>query len=382
MTREEIRGLIGAYATGSLSEAERKALFEAALDDQELFDELAREHALKELLDEPGVKARLTAALAPRQKRRWAKPWTWAAAGAFAVAVAVIAGLVFFRTLPQPEKTVEMARVTAPANPVPSPVVPAPIVPPLPVTPPVLPTPVILTPVVPNAATPILPAPAPVVAPPAVTQPVAPPQVVVDDAAPIVAVPAPQPAAPRSMSESVTVTAETPLLKTESAPAAQADTATSAGALSAAPRAAPAGGAAAGGGGRGGRGGGRGAGAGGALAQRAAVAGALPRFAFDYSVTPPGALRIVPAANGFLTVGSNNGSAMSVLFNNRPLQAGAATEVLLPTDCVSALVIFSASETPPGLLNITSPADAPSGTKSDPNPTPDSRLIAVVPVRR
>ena len=48
MTRDEIRGLIGGYATGSLSEAERRTLFEAALDDQELFDELAREQALKE----------------------------------------------------------------------------------------------------------------------------------------------------------------------------------------------------------------------------------------------------------------------------------------------------------------------------------------------
>jgi hypothetical protein len=99
-------------------------------------------------------------------------------------------------------------------------------------------------------------------------------------------------------------------------------------------------------------------------------------------VTPQGALRIVPASNGFLTVGSNNGSTMSVLFNNRSLQAGSATEVALPADCVSALVIFSARETPLGLVNITSSPDAPAGTKSDPNPTPDSRLIAVVPVQR
>ncbi len=381
MTRDEIRGLIGAYATGSLSEAERKALFEAALDDQALFDELAREQALKELLEEPGVKPRLAAALAPRQKRRWTKPWIWAAAGT--LAVAAIAGLVFLRTLPQPEKTVEMAQATAPAGPVPSPVVPAPIAPPLPVTRPVPPTPVIPSPV-PNAATPILPAPVPVAAPPAVAQPGAPPPVVVNDA-PAIPVPVPQPTAPRPMSESVTVTAEASLLKTESAPAssaastpAPADSSASVGALSAAPRAASAGAAAGGGGGRGGRGGGGGR----ALNQRAAVAGVPARFAFDYSVTPPGALRIVPAANGFLTVGSNNGSTMSLLFSNRPLQAGAASEVPLPADCVSALVIFSARETPGGVLTFTGPADAPSGTKSDPNPTPDSRLIAVIPVMR
>jgi hypothetical protein len=73
---------------------------------------------------------------------------------------------------------------------------------------------------------------------------------------------------------------------------------------------------------------------------------------------------------------------MSVLFNNRLLQAGSVTEVPLPADCVSALAIFSAREMPPGLLNFTSPADAASGTKSDPNPTPDSVLIATVPVKR
>src|ERR1700683_4472352 len=130
MTGDEIRGLIGGYATGSLSEAERRALLEAALDDQELFDELAREQALKELLEEPGVRTRLTAALAPRQPRRLGKPWVWAAAGAFAIAV--IAGIVFFRTPPQPEKTVEIAQVTAPATPVPPPAVSPPVVPPAP----------------------------------------------------------------------------------------------------------------------------------------------------------------------------------------------------------------------------------------------------------
>jgi len=41
---DEIRKLIGGYATGTLTAAEQKLLFDAALDDQELFDELAREH--------------------------------------------------------------------------------------------------------------------------------------------------------------------------------------------------------------------------------------------------------------------------------------------------------------------------------------------------
>src|SRR5580704_9634883 len=127
MTRDEIRGLIGGYATGSLSPAERKALFDAALDDQELFDELAGEQALKELLDEPGVKARLMTALAPRQKPSplhapgWHlhRAWVWAAAGAFATAV--IVGIVL---LEKPGER-QIAQVIAPP-PVPEQLVPAP----------------------------------------------------------------------------------------------------------------------------------------------------------------------------------------------------------------------------------------------------------------
>ena len=71
MTNDEARKLLWRYATGSLTEAERKALFEAALEDQELFDELAGEQALKEVLDEPGARQRLLAALEPPRHRAW-----------------------------------------------------------------------------------------------------------------------------------------------------------------------------------------------------------------------------------------------------------------------------------------------------------------------
>jgi hypothetical protein len=60
---DDIRKLVGGYATGSLTDQERALLFEAALDDQDLFDELAQEHALKELLEEPGVRQRLASSL-------------------------------------------------------------------------------------------------------------------------------------------------------------------------------------------------------------------------------------------------------------------------------------------------------------------------------
>src|ERR1017187_9537418 len=50
MSREEIQKLLGGYATDTLSEAERRALFEAAIEDQELFDALAKEQALRDVL--------------------------------------------------------------------------------------------------------------------------------------------------------------------------------------------------------------------------------------------------------------------------------------------------------------------------------------------
>src|SRR5260221_103073 len=53
MKPEEIRQLLGGYASGTLSEAEQKLLFDAAMEDQVLFDALADEEALKVLLADP-----------------------------------------------------------------------------------------------------------------------------------------------------------------------------------------------------------------------------------------------------------------------------------------------------------------------------------------
>ena len=63
MKPEEIRQLLGGYASGTLSEAERKLLFEAALEDQVLFDAMADEQALKDLLDDPESRGYLQAVL-------------------------------------------------------------------------------------------------------------------------------------------------------------------------------------------------------------------------------------------------------------------------------------------------------------------------------
>ena len=110
MTRDDIRKLIGGYATGSLTETERKLLFEAALDDQELFDELAHEQSLKELIEEPGARERLIAALDSRKPERawWKQPWLWAAAAALSLGVVALVSTVSV-IRHQPSKPAEIA---------------------------------------------------------------------------------------------------------------------------------------------------------------------------------------------------------------------------------------------------------------------------------
>jgi hypothetical protein len=133
MTRDEARKLVGGYATGSLTEAERSALFEAALEDQELFDELAGEQVLKEVLDEPEARQRLLNALEPPPHRAawWIRPWPWAAAAAtLAVAIGIV---VYDRTPPRQGPPQQIAQVAVNA---PEPAPPAPAPAPVPKLPP------------------------------------------------------------------------------------------------------------------------------------------------------------------------------------------------------------------------------------------------------
>ena len=97
MTNDQARKLLGGYATNSLTEAERKALFEAALDDQELFNSLQQEEALKELLADPISRNQIQQALAEPPDARaaaawWSRRWFWGGiAGAVAATVMMIA---------------------------------------------------------------------------------------------------------------------------------------------------------------------------------------------------------------------------------------------------------------------------------------------------
>lgn len=65
MSARDLEKLLGGYAPGTLTEEERTMLFEAALHDQDLFNTLADEHALKELLDDPVARRQILASLKP-----------------------------------------------------------------------------------------------------------------------------------------------------------------------------------------------------------------------------------------------------------------------------------------------------------------------------
>jgi hypothetical protein len=129
MKREDIEKLLGGYATDTLTEEERRALFEAALSDQALFEALAGEEALKELLEDPRCRRQVEQALGEQPQGLIARlagwmrrPQAWALAGTLA-ATTVLAVVVIRVHSPKPE--FELARQQAPAAAAPAPSVPA-----------------------------------------------------------------------------------------------------------------------------------------------------------------------------------------------------------------------------------------------------------------
>ena len=124
MSKEEIRKLLGGYSTNTLTESERSALFEAALDDQELFNALQQEQALKSLLDDPATRAQVRQALEQQQsgrqtgsRMRW---WAWGGAASAAVVASIL--LVVFRPNPlrpakKPVEIASLEKAPSPAAP-------------------------------------------------------------------------------------------------------------------------------------------------------------------------------------------------------------------------------------------------------------------------
>lgn len=125
MNRQDIEKLLGGYATGTLTPAEREALFAAALEDQQLFEALAAEEPLRELLEDPIAKTRLQAVLEPAPKpglQWWLRTAAW---GIPAVGLAAVA-IVFVLQRPAARQPVTIAEVrqfrqAMPAVPLPSP---------------------------------------------------------------------------------------------------------------------------------------------------------------------------------------------------------------------------------------------------------------------
>jgi hypothetical protein len=81
---EQVKYLLGGYATGTLTPEENAALMEAALEDQELFNALADDESLRRYLAEPEFRKDLLRATEPKPHRmRWISALATAAACLF-----------------------------------------------------------------------------------------------------------------------------------------------------------------------------------------------------------------------------------------------------------------------------------------------------------
>ena len=106
MTQDEIRKLLGGYATNALSAEERRILFDAALEDQELFNALQNEDALRELLEDPVLRDQVRRALAASPPRKAEFSWRrWVLGVAIPAVVAVI--VIVVMNLPRRPEAVQ-----------------------------------------------------------------------------------------------------------------------------------------------------------------------------------------------------------------------------------------------------------------------------------
>jgi hypothetical protein len=134
MPEHEMEKLLGGFAVDTLTAEERKLLYTAALQDQELFNALADEQALKELLADPDVRRRLLTSLEQKStsgagRHLWWLDWFrhptgLAFAGGIAAAVfAVVLGTKIYQdSLKQVAQSVatEESKPTVPPPPAPS----------------------------------------------------------------------------------------------------------------------------------------------------------------------------------------------------------------------------------------------------------------------
>lgn len=133
MPEHDLEKLLGGFAADTLTQEEKQALYTAALQDQQLFNALADEQALKELLSNPNVRRRLLTSLEQKKAPAVDSPLPWldwfrrpaglaVAGGLTAAALAVVLGVRIYQdSLKQTSQSVatEAATPTSPPMPMP-----------------------------------------------------------------------------------------------------------------------------------------------------------------------------------------------------------------------------------------------------------------------
>lgn len=94
MNEAEIRRLLSEYAAGSISDADRRILFQEALENQSVFESLVAAQPLADLMSDAATRSELRAALAQEGYRGlmgwFLRPWPIAAAATVAVALLAV----------------------------------------------------------------------------------------------------------------------------------------------------------------------------------------------------------------------------------------------------------------------------------------------------
>ena len=133
MSEHDLEKLLGGFAADTLTPEEKQVLYTAALQDQQLFNALADEQALKELLSEPDVRRRLLTSLEQKRASGAGGSLSWLdwfrrpaglafAGGLAAAALAVVLGIRIYQdSLKQTAQSVatEDAKPASPSVPMP-----------------------------------------------------------------------------------------------------------------------------------------------------------------------------------------------------------------------------------------------------------------------
>ena len=118
MTPGNLEDWLTEYASGSLSHDKERALFAAAMEDQDLFNRLMDQHAIREMLDQPEARQELARWLAREMQAlsSWFRVRDWLAAPRGLVLVGASA-ILLFRSKISPRKNAVATRRSRPAWP-------------------------------------------------------------------------------------------------------------------------------------------------------------------------------------------------------------------------------------------------------------------------